>query len=82
MDKNKLKVGARVTLDMTTLTIMRVLPREVDPLVHNMISEDPGKVSFNDIGGLNEQVRTIREAIELPNHRVNLLQPCTFFNEA
>ena len=36
--------GARVTLDMTTLTIMRVLPREVDPLVYNMAAEDPGKV--------------------------------------
>jgi len=51
---------------MTTLTIMRILPREVDPMVHSMAVEDPGKVTFNDIGGLNEQVRTIREAIELP----------------
>ena len=25
---------------------MRVLPREVDPLVYNMAAEDPGKVSF------------------------------------
>jgi len=39
---------------MTTLTIMRVLPREVDPMVHNMVSEDPGKISFDDIGGLGE----------------------------
>jgi ATP-dependent 26S proteasome regulatory subunit len=39
-----LGAGARVTLDMTTLTIMRVLPREVDPLVYNMAAEDPGKV--------------------------------------
>jgi ATP-dependent 26S proteasome regulatory subunit len=30
-------------LDMTTLTIMRILPREVDPMVFNMLSEDPGK---------------------------------------
>ena len=29
---------------MTTLTIMRALPREVDPVVFNMLSEDPGKV--------------------------------------
>jgi len=39
IDKKLLKVGTRVTLDMTTLTIMRVLPREVDPQVHNMISD-------------------------------------------
>ena len=66
IDKTKLKMGSRVTLDMTTLTIMRVLPREVDPLVYNMRSEDPGKISFAGIGGLSEQIRELREVIELP----------------
>ena len=36
LDKAKLRPGTRVALDMTTLTIMRYLPREVDPLVYNM----------------------------------------------
>ena len=31
VDKAKLKPGTRVALDMTTLTIMRALPREVPP---------------------------------------------------
>ena len=66
VSKKKLKIGARVTLDMTTLTIMRVLPREVDPTVFNMLSEDPGKVKWSSIGGLNEQIRELRETIELP----------------
>jgi 26S proteasome regulatory subunit T4 len=66
VSKAKLKIGARVTLDMTTLTIMRVLPREVDPTVFNMLSEDPGKVKWSSIGGLNEQIRELRETIELP----------------
>jgi 26S proteasome regulatory subunit T4 len=66
LDRKKLAVGARVALDMTTLTIMRVLPREVDPMVFNMLSEDPGKVSYNDIGGLGDQLMTLRETIELP----------------
>merc|ERR1719197_1307431 len=35
-------------------------------MVHNMISDDNKKITFNDIGGLNDQVRTIREAVELP----------------
>jgi 26S proteasome regulatory subunit T4 len=62
-----LKPGTRVALDMTTLTIMRVLPREVDPTVfHMQASEDDGGVSFADIGGLNEQIRELREVIELP----------------
>jgi len=38
VDKVALAKGARVALDMTTLTIMRILPREVDPLVFNMIA--------------------------------------------
>lgn len=59
-------VGARVALDQTTLTIMRVLPREVDPMVFNMMSEDPGKVDFADIGGLGDQLRILRETVELP----------------
>lgn len=66
VDKTKLKQNARVALDMTTLTIMRMLPREVDPLVYNMSLEDPGQVSFAGIGGLNDQIRELREVIELP----------------
>ncbi|PPQ73230.1 hypothetical protein CVT26_015033 [Gymnopilus dilepis] len=62
----KLKAGTRVSLDMTTLTIMRILPREVDPLVYKMSLEDPGGASFAGIGGLGEQVRELREIIELP----------------
>jgi len=51
-----------VALDMTTLTIMRMLPREVDPMVFNMSLEDPGQVSFAAIGGLSEQIE-LREVI-------------------
>ena len=46
---------------MTTLTIMRILPREVDPMVYKMSLEDPGGASFAGIGGLGEQVRELRE---------------------
>jgi len=66
VNKAKLTAGVRVALDMTTLTIMRHLPREVDPMVFHMLNQDPGKVSYNDIGGLNEQIRELREVIELP----------------
>lgn len=66
LDKASLKPGTRVALDVTTLTIMRKLPREVDPTVFQMVSEDPGKVSFSSVGGLNEQIRELREVVELP----------------
>ena len=67
LNRHKLKPGTRVALDMTTLTIMRLLPREVDPTVfHMQAGSDDGGVSFSDIGGLNEQIRELREVIELP----------------
>jgi len=53
---------------MTTLTIMRVLPREVDPLVYNMSIEDPGDISFAGIGGLSEQIRELREVMQILRH--------------
>ncbi|KAL7681105.1 putative AAA+ ATPase domain, ATPase, AAA-type, core, 26S proteasome regulatory subunit P45 [Plasmopara halstedii] len=74
VDKSKLKSGTRVALDMTTLTIMRFLPREVDPTVYHMLNEDAGNVSFSSIGGLNDQIRELREVIELP-----LTNPELFF---
>merc|ERR1719223_1967678 len=36
LNHDSLKPGTRVALDMTTLTIMRILPREVDPTVFHM----------------------------------------------
>ena len=66
LDREKLTPGARVTLDMTTLTIMKILPREVDPMVYNMLTGEPGKVGFGDVGGLTDQLRTLRETVELP----------------
>lgn len=66
VDKATLKSGDRVALDMATMIIMRRLPREVDPRVFNMLAEDPGDISYTNIGGLSEQIRELREVIELP----------------
>ena len=100
LDKSKLRPGTRVALDMTTLTIMRHLPREVDPLgksqmaalwlcvcnyiffdktiyfppVYNMSHEDPGDVTYSAVGGLSEQIRELREVIELPLLNPELFQ--------
>lgn len=71
----KLKMGTRVSLDMTTLTIMRILPREVDPLVYKMSLEDPGGATFAGIGGLGEQVRELREV------RVQSSLACYWYSE-
>ncbi|XP_067938743.1 26S proteasome regulatory subunit 10B-like [Watersipora subatra] len=74
LDKSKLKQGTRVALDMTTLTIMRYDSFNVDPLVYNMSMEDPGDINYNQVGGLGEQVRELREVIELPLINPELFQ--------
>jgi 26S proteasome regulatory subunit T4 len=74
VDKATLKPGTRVSLDMNTYTIMKKLPREVDPMVFNMLSEDPGNISYSDIGGLSDQIRELRETIELPLSNPELFQ--------
>jgi 26S proteasome regulatory subunit T4 len=66
IEPEQLKSGTRVALDMTTLTIMRALPREVDPTVYGMIDDEKSDIQWGDIGGLNDQIREIREVIELP----------------
>ncbi|CAR28786.1 hypothetical protein ZYGR_0U01450 [Zygosaccharomyces rouxii] len=74
VERSKLKKGVRVTLDITTLTIMRVLPRETDPLVYNMTSFDQDNISFDGIGGLTDQIRELREVIELPLKNPEIFQ--------
>lgn len=74
VDRTKLKKGVRVTLDITTLTIMRVLPRETDPLVYNMTTFEQGEISFDNIGGLTEQIRELREVVELPLKNPEIFQ--------
>jgi 26S proteasome regulatory subunit T4 len=66
INKDDLKVGVRISLDFSTLTIMRILPREIDPAVYNMMMEDPGNVPYSEVGGLGDQIRDLRECVELP----------------
>lgn len=66
VNRKNLTPNTRVCLDPTTHTIMRTLPREVDPIVYNMLREDPGNVSYSAVGGLSDQIRELRECIELP----------------
>lgn len=66
IDRCLLKLGTRVALDVTTLTITLVMPREVDPMIAGMEEEKPLSIDFSAVGGLEEQIREIREVIELP----------------
>lgn len=66
IDRALLKQGTRVALDVVTLTITKVLKREVDPTIYAMKNIEKVKMDYNSIGGLSDQIREIREVIELP----------------
>ena len=58
---SKLEQGTRVALDTATKTIIRIIPPKVDPSVVTMIEENKESIQWTDIGGLNDQIREIRE---------------------
>ncbi|WXG45653.1 MAG: proteasome-activating nucleotidase [Candidatus Atabeyarchaeum deiterrae] len=64
--KNALFPGTRVALNQRTLSIVEILPQTKDPFVRSMEVEVSPPVTYNDIGGLNEQILEIRETVELP----------------
>lgn len=74
VDRNELTLGTRVALDVTTLTITLALPKEVDPAIASMAEEKPQEISFDAVGGLEEQIREIREVIELPLKNPEIFQ--------
>ncbi len=59
-------VGSQVALNKQTLSIMSVLPPSKDPLVIGAEIIEKPEVTYEDIGGLDEQLREIREAVEEP----------------
>ncbi|UCG70979.1 MAG: proteasome-activating nucleotidase [Thermoplasmata archaeon] len=59
-------VGSQVALNKQTLSIMSILPPSKDPLVIGAEIIEKPEVTYKDIGGLEEQLREIREAVEEP----------------
>jgi proteasome regulatory subunit len=72
VEHGKITVGSRVALNKQTLAVMGVLPASLDPLVTASEIVDKPSVTYTDIGGLGEQIREIREAVEYPLLRSEL----------
>ncbi|MBA2852145.1 proteasome regulatory subunit [Methanococcus maripaludis] len=66
VDPEDIVPGARVCLNQQTLAIVEVLPKEKDYRAMAMEIEEKPDISFEDIGGLNNQIRDIKEVVELP----------------
>jgi proteasome regulatory subunit len=66
--------GTNVALNQRSFTIIVTLPAEIDPYVKGMeLLDAPPDISYQDVGGLEDQIQEIREAVELP-----LLKPDLF----
>ena len=66
VDMGALKVGVRVALKSDSYLLYRVLPSKVDPLISLMMVEKVPDSSYDMIGGLDNQIKEIKEVIELP----------------
>ena len=60
-----LRPSLRVTLG-SAMKIERILPNRVDPLVSLMRVEKVPDATYDMVGGLDKQIKEIREVIELP----------------
>ncbi|MEN6443437.1 MAG: proteasome-activating nucleotidase [Methanoregula sp.] len=67
-----LKPGARCTLNQQSLAIVELLPSSFDAQVYGMELVDSPQENYADIGGLDDQINEIREAVELPLKRPEL----------
>ncbi len=61
-----IRPGQHVLLNFKGSAIVRLLPEYEDPYVKSMEVIERPNVSFEDIGGLEEQIRELREVVELP----------------
>ena len=74
VDRKQLTPGCRVGLNQQTLSVVSVLPRSLDPVVYGCEVIEAPDVRFEDIGGLHDELRELREAVELPLLRPELFK--------
>lgn len=61
-----LKPTTRVALKSDSYVLHKVLPNKIDPLVSLMMVEKVPDSTYEMIGGLDKQIKEIKEVIELP----------------
>ncbi|KAJ1759322.1 26S proteasome regulatory subunit 8, partial [Coemansia sp. RSA 2167] len=66
IDISKLTPSTRVALQVETYKLMKILPNKIDPLVSLMMVEKVPDSTYDMIGGLDKQIKEIKEVIELP----------------
>jgi proteasome regulatory subunit len=64
--RHKLVPGCRVALDKDFLTVVNILPSSKDYMVSGAEIIEKPPIRYHHIGGLADQIRDIRETVELP----------------
>lgn len=66
LDEKLLVPGSRVALNQQTFGIVEILPSEKDANVSGMEIEAKPDITYDKIGGLEEQIVEVKETVELP----------------
>ncbi len=66
VDVKNARPGSRVMLNQRGSAVVGILPSLEDPYVRAMEVIERPKVRYEDVGGLKEQIRELREVVELP----------------
>lgn len=74
IDMKDVVTGARVALRNDSYALHHILPTKVDPLVSLMKVEKVPDSTYDMIGGLDQQIKEIKEVIELPIRHPELFE--------
>jgi len=66
MDVKELQPNVRVALRSDSYLLHKILPSQIDPLVSLMKVEKVPDSTYDMIGGLDQQIKEVKEVIELP----------------
>ena len=66
VDKEQLEPGCSVLLNHKNHAVIGVLSDDTDPMVSVMKLEKAPQETYADVGGLDQQIQEIKEAVELP----------------
>jgi len=66
VNQDLLDPGSSVLLHNKTMSVVGILSDDTDPMVSVMKVENAPMETYADIGGLEEQIQEIKEAVELP----------------
>ena len=74
LDVDKLRPGTRIALNQDTLSIIEILHDAWDPMVSGAEMMEKPNTTYESVGGLDEQILQVREAIELPLEKPELFR--------